>query len=212
MQETPQTNDEALPTGAREVLDFWLGDALTLGWPSESRNKFWFRGGKELDKDITQRFGDLVTQALQGALTQWESGPLARLALVIVLDQFTRNVFRGTPQAFAGDSRAQRLVLDAIDRGWDKRLPLAAQVFLYMPLMHAEDADQQERCVQCFESLLSTAPGEHRKDVQGNLDFAREHRDIIAQFGRFPYRNQAMGRSDTEAEKVFLRDGPRFGQ
>lgn len=206
-------NDEAvLPTGAHDVLDYWFGDALTLGWPSQSRSALWFGGGKAVDSEIAARFGTLVEQALQGGLREWESEPLSRLALVIVLDQFTRNVFRGQAQAFAGDSRAHQLVLGALDRGWDAQLPLAAKVFLLMPLMHAEDLSAQEKCVQQFEALLASAPPERRKDLQGNLDFARQHRDIIVQFGRFPYRNQALGRTDTPEEEVFLRDGPRFGQ
>ncbi len=209
MQEIDET---PLPPGARDVLDFWFGDALTLGWPSQSRSAFWFRGGKALDDDIARRFGTLVEQALAGGLNDWEGGPQRRLALVILLDQFTRNVYRGQAQAFSGDSRAQHLAQDALDRGWDDLLPLAAKVFLYMPLMHAEDPALQDICVRRFETLLAAAPPERRKDLQGNLDFAREHQGIIARFGRFPYRNQACGRTDTLEEQVFLRDGPRFGQ
>lgn len=203
---------DPLPIGAHDVLDFWLGDALTLGWPSQNRSAFWFHGDKALDADITRRFGALVEQALEGGLGEWESKPLSRLALVLLLDQFTRNVYRGRAQAFAGDGRAQQLVREALALGWDVQLPLAARVFLYMPLMHAEDPSLQELCVRCFETLLAQAPRERRDDLQGNLDFARQHRDIIARYGRFPYRNQALGRTDTEQEQVFLRDGPRFGQ
>lgn len=207
-----EKHEAPLPADAHAVLDFWFGDALTLGWPSQSRSALWFGGGKALDDDITRRFGGLVEQALQGGLGDWESGPQRRLALVILLDQFTRNVFRGQARAFAGDRRAQQLVQDALARGWDERLPLAARVFLYMPLMHAEDPALQHQCVRCFEALVATAPPERRKDVQGNLDFARQHCDIIVRYGRFPYRNQAMGRPDTPQEREFLRDGPRFGQ
>ncbi len=209
MQETPET---LLPPAAGDVLDFWFGDALTLGWPSQSRSAFWFQGGKALDDDIARRFGALVEQALQGGLGDWESAPHRRLALVILLDQFTRNVYRHQAQAFAGDRRAQRLVQDALGRGWENPLPLAGKVFLFMPLMHAEDPALQDQCVRCFETLLTHAPPERQQDLQGNLDFARQHRDIIARFGRFPYRNQVLGRADTQEEREFLRDGPRFGQ
>lgn len=201
-----------LPAGAQEVLDYWFGDALTLGWPSRSRSAFWFGGGKAVDNKIAKRFGALVEQALQGDLREWESAPLSLLALVILMDQFTRNVFRGEARAFAGDGRAQQLVQDALDLGWDAALPLAAQVFLLMPLMHAEELALQKQCVHQFEALLAAAPAKRRKHLQGNLAFARQHCDIIARFGRFPYRNQAMGRPDTSEEQAFLRDGPRFGQ
>jgi uncharacterized protein (DUF924 family) len=208
----PQVDDTPLPEPALQVLDYWLGDALQRGWPSESRSALWFGGGKAQDEAITQRFGVLVEQALDGELPDWESSPLGRLALVILLDQFTRNMFRGQGRAFSGDARAQALVRDAVQRGWDLKLPGAGAVFLYMPLMHAEDLALQDECVRCFESLLARSPAERQKDLQGNLAFAQQHRDIIARFGRFPYRNAAMGRSSNAEEEEFLRNGPRFGQ
>jgi uncharacterized protein (DUF924 family) len=207
-----QHDDTDLPQAAAQVLDFWLGDAMQQGWPSQSRAGLWFGGGKEQDADIARRFGSRVEQALGGGLTQWEYTPATRLALVILLDQFTRNIYRGQGRAFDGDARAQTLVMDAVQRGWDLQLPGAGAVFLYMPLMHAEDLALQDQCVRCFESLLARAPAERQHDLRGNLAFARQHRDIIAQFGRFPYRNAALGRSSTDQEQQFLRDGPRFGQ
>lgn len=207
-----QHDNTSLPPAAAQVLDYWLGDAMQRGWPSQSRSNLWFGGGKAQDADIAERFGSWVDQALDGALADWETTPEARLALVILLDQFTRNIFRGQGRAFDGDARAQALVVDALRRDWDRQLPLAGAVFLYMPLMHAEDLALQDACVRCFESLLARAPAEREKDLQGNLAFARQHRDIIARFGRFPYRNAALGRSSTEQEQQFLRDGPRFGQ
>ena len=197
---------------ASAVLDYWFPDALTLGWPSQSRSGLWFGGGKAQDEDIARRFGEPVGQALAGALTDWEATPLQRLALVVLLDQFTRNVYRGTAQAFAGDARAQALVQDALAQGWDTGLPLAGAIFLYMPLMHAEDLALQDECVRGFAALLARAPAERHADLQGNLKFAEQHRDIIARYGRFPYRNAAMGRVNSAEEDTFLRDGPRFGQ
>lgn len=208
----PLADDTPLPHAAVQVLDYWLGDALQLGWPSQSRASLWFGGAKEQDADIQQRFGPSVVQALDGGLVQWETTPLGRLALVIVLDQFTRNMFRGQGKAFAGDARAQALVGDALQRGWDLQLPDAGAVFLYMPLMHAEDLALQEACVRCFESLVARAPAERRQDVQNHVAFAVKHRDIIARYGRFPYRNAALGRSSSAQEEEFLRTGPRFGQ
>lgn len=206
------THDDPPTTGPPQVLRYWFGDALERGWPSQSRSALWFGGGKAQDADISERFGALVEQALAGGLTDWEATPLDRLALVIVLDQFTRNVFRGQARAFAGDTRAQFLVSDALQRGWYADLPLACRIFLYMPLMHAEALGLQDECVRRFEQLQAGAPPERQNDLQGNLQFAREHRDIIARFGRFPYRNATMGRTSSAEEAEFLRDGPRFGQ
>lgn len=197
---------------ASAILDYWFGDALTLGWPSKSRSDLWFGGDKAQDEDIARRFGEQVEQALAGALTDWEASPLDRLALVILLDQFPRNVYRGTARAFAGDARSQALVLDALAQGWDARLPLAGTIFLYMPLMHAEDLALQDECVRRFKALLAHAPAQRHEDLKGNLKFAEEHQHIIARFGRFPYRNVAMGRANSSQEETFLRDGPRFGQ
>ncbi len=208
---TEQHKDTS-PDAASQVLDYWLGDAMQRGWPSHSRSELWFGGGKAQDADITQRFGALVEQALDGGLTQWEADPLQRLALVILLDQFTRNMYRGSARAFAGDTRTQALVQDALGKGWLAKLPLAGSVFLLMPLMHAEDLALQDECVRRFAELLAGAPAERQKDLQGNLAFAKQHRDIIAQFGRFPYRNAALDRSNSPQEEAFLRDGPRFGQ
>lgn len=195
-----------------QVLDFWLGDGLAKDWPSQDLGKRWFGGGAELDADIGARFGAAVQQAVAGGLQDWEQQPRTRLALVILLDQFTRNVFRGKPQAFAGDARAQRLVLQAIAAGEDLALPCVGRVFLYMPLMHAENLALQDECVARFNRLIADAPEALKQRLQGNLDFAHQHRDIIASFGRFPYRNAALGRADTGEEQDFLLKGPRFGQ
>lgn len=194
------------------VLTFWLEDGLQRGWPSRNLGEKWFGGGAALDQTIERDFGDKVRSALAGQLTPWQERPLDRLALVILLDQFTRNVFRSQAQAFAGDTRAQALVLDGISRGWDRQLPLAGTVFFYMPLMHAEDLALQDHCVTCFKTLAADAPPARRQGLQGNVDFAEKHRDIIARFGRFPYRNAALGRASSADELAFLHDGPRFGQ
>ncbi|MEO8389311.1 MAG: DUF924 family protein [Polaromonas sp.] len=205
----PSTRRPATPA---EVLAFWLGDGVEKGWPTQDLGKQWFGGGAQLDEDIKARFETEVRMALGGGLPDWEQPPLSRLALVILLDQFTRNVFRGTGQAFAGDARAQQLVMDAIASGGDLQLPWVGRVFIYMPLMHAESLALQDECVARFSRLMSDAPDTLKQRLQGNLDFAHQHRDIIARFGRFPYRNAAMGRADTPEEADFLLKGPRFGQ
>lgn len=199
-------------TTPAEVLDFWLGDGVHKEWPTQDLGKRWFGGGAELDADISARFGAAVTTAVAGGLQDWEQPPLTRLALVILLDQFTRNVFRGKAQAFAGDARAQQLVLQTIAAGEDLQLPWAGRVFLCMPLMHAENLALQDECVASFSRLVADAPASLKARLQNNLDFARQHRDIVVRFGRFPYRNAVLGRTDTPEEKDFLLKGPRFGQ
>ncbi|UUZ64067.1 DUF924 domain-containing protein [Polaromonas sp. P1-6] len=208
-------SNDSNPATPAEILDFWLADGWAQGWPTPDLGKRWFGGGAALDQEIKTRFGAQVVQALGGGLQDWENGsaqPSSRLALVILLDQFTRNVFRGTGRAFDGDARAQRLVLDTLAHQADRQLPWVARVFTYMPLMHAEDQALQDEGVACFERLQADAPAALKPRLQGNLDAARQHRDIIARFGRFPYRNAVLGRVNTPEEENFLHQGPRFGQ
>ena len=211
------------PVHAQSVLDFWLADGLALGWPTVDMNKRWFGGGAALDQTIRQQFGPWVESAMAGGLQEWEQDATdgylpggieggARLALIILLDQFSRNVFRGTAQAFAGDARALRLVHEALAQGLDVRLPWVARVFLYMPLMHAEQLPLQEESVRVFGTMAAQAPAELQAKLTSNFDFAKKHRGIVARFGRFPYRNAVLGRESTGLELEFLQSGPRFGQ
>jgi uncharacterized protein (DUF924 family) len=200
------------PEGPESVLEFWFGDGLRLGWPSDNRSKLWWGGGPELDETVNTRFGGRVHEALAEALQCWANEPLSRLALVILLDQFTRNVFRGKARAFSGDAMAQSLVMQALDMTMDQRLPWVGRMFLYMPLMHAENLTLQDECVKRFTALQAEVPQALKQTLDGNLKFALEHRDIIAEFGRFPYRNQALGRLNSPEEDGFLKHGPRFGQ
>jgi len=197
---------------AQNVLDAWFGDGLRLGWPSSNRQKQWFGGGAEQDELIRQRFGPQIEQALQGDLSEWEQPLADRLALLILLDQFSRNIHRGQARAFAGDSRAQQLVLASLALGHDQALPTVGRVFFYMPLMHAESLPLQSRCVACFADLHTGAPPEWREHLASNLAFAQEHMGIIERFGRFPHRNAALGRISTPEETDFLTHGPRYGQ
>ncbi len=220
MPPTPPTSPTPItstpPATPASILEFWLADGLdsgnASGWPTQDLGKRWFGGGAALDEEIRMRFGARVVQAVGGGLQDWEQQPLHRLALVILLDQFTRNVFRASAQAFAGDARAQQLVLDTLAHQADQQLPWVARVFTYMPLMHAEDLALQDECVARFSRLVEQAPDRLKQRLQGHLDYARQHRAIIARFGRFPYRNAALGRVNTPEEQEFLRKGPRFGQ
>jgi uncharacterized protein (DUF924 family) len=201
-----------LPHAAHQVLTFWFGDDPLRDWPEPHRGDLWFKGGAEVDAHIRTQFGPLVDEAMAGGLRDWEATPMARLALILLLDQFSRNVYRGQARAFAGDARAQALTQHTLDAGEDNTLPRAGRLFVYMPLMHAETLAQQDACVACFERLLAGAPEALKDILADNLRYAVLHRDIVARFGRFPHRNAVLGRESTAAEIEFLKDGPRFGQ
>lgn len=215
-------DDLAAPAHAAAILDFWFADGLALGWPSRHMSVQWFGADAALDRQIDRQFGPWVRQAQAGGLQSWEQDAVGatpggiqagtRLALVILLDQFSRNMFRGTVQAFAGDARAQLLVSAALAQGLDARLPWVARVFLYMPLMHAEHLALQDECVRRFSALAAQVPTALQARMASHLDFARQHQSIVARFGRFPYRNAALGRASTAQELEFLKHGPRFGQ
>ena len=211
MQATPPP-----PAAARQVLDFWFGDGLARGWPSDNRQPLWFGTDAAQDQTLREHFGPLVDQALAGGLRDWENTLPGRLALVLLLDQLPRNLFRGQARAFAGDARAQRLALQAVSSGLDRHLPTVGRVFAYMPFMHAEDLTLQAHCVRLFQDLLDHdhdhGPPTRREALAGHLRYAVLHHDIVARFGRFPHRNAVLGRSSTAEEAQFLIDGPRFGQ
>ena len=194
------------------VLDFWFG-TLVDGYPQEERRQLWFMGKPEDDRTIEKKFGMLTMQAVEGQLSSWEESPKGRLALIILLDQFTRSIYRSTAAAFSGDYRAQLLARDAINKGWDTQLALAERQFIYMPLMHSESLSDQELCISTFKQLARDAPAARQEYVKGSIHYAEEHRDLIVRFGRFPHRNKALGRQSTEKELEHLAAGAStYGQ
>lgn len=198
----------------QEVLDYWFEEGLTnaAGWPSSSAERKWFRATAGDDAEIEERFGQLVEAALYQELVEWERQPLSRVALVILLDQFTRQIYRGKAQAFQGDHRAATLAVEAVSRRMLDGLPLCAQTFLLMPLMHAEDEDLQNLCVEQLTQLHEATHAENKQKLAASLHSAHEHADIIRRFGRFPHRNAALGRTSTAEELAFLETSGRFGQ
>lgn len=169
--------------------------------------KLWFNGGKDFDEDIRQKFLRDYLRARAGEYKEWESSARGRLALVIIFDQFSRNMFRGTPQAFETDALALELAQRSIKDGKDKELMLIERVFLYIPFMHAESLALQEEGVRRFESLTEeskTKAPHNTSYFEYNLKYARQHRDIIAKFGRFAHRNKVLQRNSTPAEAEFL--------
>lgn len=189
-----------------EILAFWFPDDDN----DEAAVRRWFTRDEAFDEAIRTRFGTWVERALAGELEEWSATPRGRLAQILLLDQFTRNLFRGSPRTFAGDARARALTLDGIDRGDDVALPPAQRVFFYLPLEHAEDPALQERSVALFEQLAHEAPQAERARYDNFADYARGHRDAIARFGRFPHRNAVLGRATTPDEQAYLDAGGGF--
>lgn len=193
------------------VLDFWFGP-MADGFSTEDRD-FWFRSTPEKDAEIRTRFEPLVLAAAAGELDAWKSTPRGRLALVILLDQFPRNIYRGTDRAFAFDARTKRLVEEGVACGDDLELPFEQRAFFYLPLVHQESEAAQQRCVELYERLQAEIPREHRGRTEPYLRSAHQHRDIIRRFGRFPHRNRALQRSSTADEEEYLRQSKgSFGQ
>jgi len=194
------------------ILQFWFGEIET-DFCVDNHNKLWFRGGAVTDAKIRSRFASQLSEALVGKLESWCVTGRGTLALVLLLDQFTRNCFRGSAQAFAGDQQALGIAKAAIDGGLDRQLALIERCFFYAPFKHAECLADQERGVALYAALLEAAPTAKRPVIESYLVGAQQHRDIIGQFGRFPHRNAALNRISTAAESAYLEaGGPRFGQ
>jgi len=188
-----------LLTHSQDVLDFWF---LPIGAKGHNMQRpEWWRKDDEFDRKIFQQFGDVIEEGLAGGLRHWDDeGTQGTLARIIVLDQFTRNVYRGTPKAFAGDALALEAARAIDDSGANQTLPPAQRAFSYMPFEHAENLSLQIRCVDLFDMLAADAPA-----YAGMLDFAKKHLDVIRRFGRFPHRNAILGRESTAEEIEFLK-------
>lgn len=187
-------------TDALAVLDFWFGPTDDPGHAEPRRA--WFTKDAAFDAEIARRFGPLIEQALAGDLDGWVGkpiDPLPALAQVILLDQFTRNSFRNTARAFAGDARALQTARAMVASGADRALGGVQRIFVYLPFEHAEDLSHQRTAVQLFKQLAQDEPA--RADL---VDWAQRHHDVIARFGRFPHRNAALGRTSTADEEAFL--------
>jgi uncharacterized protein (DUF924 family) len=182
----------------REVLAFWFGEPGSgdYGKPRPA----WFRKDPAFDEEIRHRFLALHARAALGELEGWHDDPDSLLALVVVLDQFSRNLYRGDPRAFSQDAAALACAQLALERGWDEaRMPVERQ-FAYLPFEHAEDPAMQERSVALFSAL------EAFPETKGLSVWAEKHRVIIRRFGRFPHRNAALGRPSTPEEIAFLEE------
>jgi uncharacterized protein (DUF924 family) len=184
----------------RDILDFWL---LPLSDPGYGKaRKFWWEGTPELDAEIKAKFGVLLEKAAAGALDHWANSADGALALILLCDQFSRNIHRKTARAFATDPKALEIARQSLARFFPAAFPRDARLFFYMPFGHSEnEADQKLGC-----ALMTTVAGED------GMKSAIEHRDVVARFGRFPHRNEVLGRACTAEELDYLKNANRYGQ
>jgi uncharacterized protein (DUF924 family) len=186
--------------GIRAILDFWF---LPLDHPDHGkRRELWWNSTPELDAEIKGRFGALLDQAVAGRLDHWGKSPDGALALILLCDQFSRNIHRRTVRAYVGDAKAHETARHAIAHGYPLAYTPEMRLFFYMPYQHSEHLADQEFCCSLFAGI-------------GNPDYGKyavEHRDIVARFGRFPHRNEVLGRASTPEELDYLKTAKRFGQ
>lgn len=192
-------------SSAETILDEWFGPLDEQGHPSPEKSKRWFEKDAAFDAHLRDQYGDWVERALAGELHEWRTAPNDRVALILLLDQFTRNIFRGTPRMFAGDPLALEIAHETAGEDADATFLPTQRAFTLMPLMHSEVLADQELCVRAFERLSQSAPPSHQPGFKYGLDYAIAHRDIVARFGRFPHRNQTLDRPSTPEELEFLK-------
>ena len=190
------------PDDPRPLLEFWFSDYAT---------PLWFEKNDAFDEALRQRFANQQRDAADGKLAHWERAPNSALALVLLLDQLPRNLYRGSPRAYASDPMARATAEHAIARGFDASTPIARRFFFYLPFEHSESLADQDRCARlfrawCDEKLAMIRDPVARDEIERHYWFIERHREIVRRFGRFPHRNEVLGRPSTEAEIAFLKE------
>lgn len=188
------------------VLQYWFGSNSDDAVVAAEQANLWWSHSETVDGEIRERFESLVLQAGARELDEWASQPRSLLALILLTDQFPRNMYRGSARAFAFDPKALAWSLEGITAGGDLELRPIERVFFYLPFEHAESLAHQNRSVALFQKLVETVPVEQKSKFEGFLDFAVRHRAVIARFGRFPHRNKMLGRQSTAEESLFLTE------
>ncbi len=194
-----------------DVIDFWFGPQ-SEGFSGADARRRWFAPDPEFDREVSRRFGSLLKAAAEGVLKKWLDEPRGCLAFIIVTDQFSRQIHRGTAEAFATDALALAAARGGVELGHDRQLGFDERSFFYLPFEHSESEEDQHTSVELFTRLAADTPANDRGHSDEALRFARGHRDIVARFGRFPHRNAHLGRASTPDELEFLRTASRFGQ
>ena len=195
-----------------DILYFWFGAFPTPYSADVSKSDMWFVNGADYDSEIFINFGVDYDRAVNGELDDWMDSYRGRLALIILLDQFSRHIHRGSVEAFSQDERAQALCLDGLGAGDDSRLHAVERSFFYLPLMHAEDIGTQELSMKAYAQLVQDVPEQYRKPFEMNLAFAAKHHYLIERFGRFPELNALLDRESTEEELAFLSDDAAWAE
>ena len=202
---------ETLPL-AEDVLSYWIGDTAETTDSLDRYHKLWFSKSDETDAHLRNTYLPLLDALVHGSLASaWSAqGARHRLAAIIVLDQFSRNIFRNDARAFAQDALARDLCLTGLMRGDDQHLTETERIFFYLPLEHSESRDDQEQSVELFTRLLHSGREPYRSMLEDTLEYAYAHKSVIERFGRFPHRNAALGRVSTRKEEEWLASGGGF--
>jgi uncharacterized protein (DUF924 family) len=195
------------------ILSFWFKEQELSAPQIDRRMDIWFGEDPVFDREIEEEFSDDVERACEGKLDHWAAEPQGRLALIILIDQFRRNIYRNTAEAFSKDRLALKLCVEGAMEKKDKSLTPIQRVFFYMPLQHAESAKVQAKAVELYNRLAESVSPTYQETFLTVAQFAELHKDIIDQFGRFPHRNKLLGRENTSEEDEYLAsDSPDFGQ
>ena len=199
------------PAAPEDVLDFWFGQPGSAADVAARQNKLWFGKSAANDQLVTERFADTLLAAGAGKLDHWALTPRNQLALIVVLDQFPHHIHRNHGQSFAYDAQSLALAQAMIENGDAARITPIERVFVYLPLEHAESMAMQDLSVTLYAQLEADAIPAERPLFKGFLDYAQQHREVVARFGRFPHRNDLLGRPSTADEIAFLKQpGSRF--
>ena len=209
--ESTITDEDQLRIDA--IIAFWFRDQELSAPQIDNRMDIWFGSDPAFDHEIKEEFAADVEKASEGKLDHWADEPRGRLALILLLDQFRRNIYRDTPEAFEKDTVALKLCVEGAMQKKDTGLTPVQRAFFYMPLQHAESRKVQAKSVELFARLADAVSPTYQETFLTMAQFAELHRDIIDRFGRFPHRNKLLGRENTPDEEAFLADGsPDFGQ
>lgn len=187
------------------VLDFWFGNSEDDARTASNQADLWWKKDPDQDTEIRQNFESMVLSAGQGHLDDWGEEPEGRLALILLTDQFPRNIFRDTPEAFRFDTKALELCIEGLEGGMAARLRPIQRVFFYLPLEHSENIDHQTWCVDLMRALARDVPDAWAATFEQFIEFAEAHQRIIERFGRFPHRNAILGRESSAEEREFLK-------
>ena len=193
-------------TEYQPVLDFWFGDKKENIEVIKEKSPLWWRKDEDTDREIKQQFEPLLRKLIEVKLQHWKEDANGYLAMIILVDQFSRNMYRNQAQSFSQDQISLSLAIEGIEKGMDKQLRLIERAFFYLPFEHSESLQHQRRSVDLFNKLLMEANEAEQKYFSGTLDYAIKHQAVIERFGRYPHRNTILGRESTPEEIEFLQE------